>query len=122
MIGVHDVEIVNFQFPVGMSNRSYYNDGTGVWEDLSGYFQFPVGMSNRSYKKFKKIQKILIFSSFNSPWECRIGLTRKPECAVSHQPRLSFNSPWECRIGLTMDTAFDKCANSALSIPRGNVE
>ena len=51
LIGVYksdgsDFEI--FQFPVGMSNRSYER----VKEKLDYYqldFQFPVGMSNRSY-------------------------------------------------------------------------
>ena len=40
--------LIVFQFPVGMSNRSY----PGNHEDrLEKYivFQFPVGMSNRSY-------------------------------------------------------------------------
>ena len=38
--------------------------------------------------------------SFNSPWECRIGLT-SPRLLFRGRGVNSFNSPWECRIGLT---------------------
>ena len=39
-------------------------------------FQFPVGMSNKSYR-FNKQRKIInsLIITFNSPWECRISLT-----------------------------------------------
>ena len=40
----------DFQFPVGMSNRSYVDTAIINPEILtSALFQFPVGMSNRSY-------------------------------------------------------------------------
>ena len=40
---------VNFQFPVGMSNRSYLQKRE-IESKVEAYiFQFPVGMSNRSY-------------------------------------------------------------------------
>ena len=42
--------IFNFQFPVGMSNRSYQRLAELCDEKLGKKaFQFPVGMSNRSY-------------------------------------------------------------------------
>ena len=49
LIWVEEPTEISFQFPVGMSNRSY---DTGEWDfswarDVN--FQFPVGMSNRSY-------------------------------------------------------------------------
>ncbi len=37
-----------FQFPVGMSNRSYLVNPE-IASELVKFFQFPVGMSNRSY-------------------------------------------------------------------------
>ena len=42
-------ELSDFQFPVGMSNRSYATaQGIAILaDDIT--FQFPVGMSNRSY-------------------------------------------------------------------------
>ena len=40
-------------------------------------------------------------ATFNSPWECRIGLTGAPPCVCRLGLVLAFNSPWECRIGLT---------------------
>ena len=64
-----------FQFPVGMSNRSYIH-----WcAEANGYvcdFQFPVGMSNRSYFFAVSSPHVSVIPSFNSPWECRIGLTK----------------------------------------------
>ena len=39
------------------------------------HFQFPVGMSNRSYDFVKEDDDKRVFAAFNSPWECRIGLT-----------------------------------------------
>ena len=38
-----------FQFPVGMSNRSYMQDAISRFKEIPDSFQFPVGMSNRSY-------------------------------------------------------------------------
>ena len=45
------IDLLGFQFPVGMSNRSY---NSSAWFELKGLtgFQFPVGMSNRSYDVF----------------------------------------------------------------------
>ena len=114
-----------FQFPVGMSNRSYSqvscvsnaittlsiprgnveqvlhsgekvtntNQGgvplsipRGNVEQVLRYgtlreeiqkwiFQFPVGMSNRSYYEPGELPLLHSAMPFNSPWECRIGLT-----------------------------------------------
>ena len=117
-----------------------------------GPFQFPVGMSNRSYTSLRNFIVCFTICSFNSPWECRIGLTlswtalansdqsilsiprgnveqvlqyiqvniKYPEQVILSIPRgnveqvllmqmnlycaiiySTFNSPWECRIGLT---------------------
>ena len=44
--------IATFQFPVGMSNRSYIVNSGNMVRDCCTYFQFPVGMSNRSYAGF----------------------------------------------------------------------
>ena len=63
-----------FQFPVGMSNRSYSLKVEDVNLDVLP-FQFPVGMSNRSYFRTPFFNKIPLGFTFNSPWECRIGLT-----------------------------------------------
>ena len=63
-------------------------------------FQFPVGMSNRSYLKYVEQMQANKRLSFNSPWECRIGLTQ-PLLTSSVLINHPFNSPWECRIGLT---------------------
>ena len=63
-----------FQFPVGMSNRSYNIQLHKKQADFVFSFQFPVGMSNRSYMKVALIKRS-DFIPFNSPWECRIGLT-----------------------------------------------
>ena len=64
-------------------------------------FQFPVGMSNRSYwDSYRKLPSSPL-TSFNSPWECRIGLTVKAAGKAVEAELLPFNSPWECRIGLT---------------------
>ena len=63
-----------FQFPVGMSNRSYYGDSELEVTALV-HFQFPVGMSNRSYSSSAQSDYEHAEDSFNSPWECRIGLT-----------------------------------------------
>ena len=64
-----------FQFPVGMSNRSYV-EFTLLSEDWSLVnFQFPVGMSNRSYRSVRVGSLQFPYATFNSPWECRIGLT-----------------------------------------------
>ena len=38
-------------------------------------FQFPVGMSNRSYFIAFTRKRRPVSLAFNSPWECRIGLT-----------------------------------------------
>ena len=44
-----DLGEFTFQFPVGMSNRSYWERAI-LREDIDIIiFQFPVGMSNRSY-------------------------------------------------------------------------
>ena len=43
-------ELATFQFPVGMSNRSYTKEVLMPDEKRNPMsFQFPVGMSNRSY-------------------------------------------------------------------------
>ena len=88
-----------FQFPVGMSNRSY-REFSSAEAAKKAIFQFPVGMSNRSYNRvlIRLVQHLL---SFNSPWECRIGLTDSAEVRKLLDEKLPFNSPWECRIGLT---------------------
>ncbi len=118
---------VNFQFPVGMSNRSYIYIDPTITLQPDASFQFPVGMSNRSYcwrKYEEKVRGIINFQfpvgmsnrsytemgdglyycsfepAFNSPWECRIGLTSWLTGTVLEIFR-TFNSPWECRIGLT---------------------
>ena len=40
------------------------------------FFQFPVGMSNRSYLvQWMDEIPAAFTAAFNSPWECRIGLT-----------------------------------------------
>ena len=94
------------------------------------------------------VQIGLLNFAFNSPWECRIGLT--PACleeirergyyfqfpvgmsnrsytkavgAILKEMEIPFNSPWECRIGLT-DTQISRneVRLDYLSIPRGNVE
>ena len=62
-------------------------------------FQFPVGMSNRSYWTDEKIGSLPL-GAFNSPWECRIGLTTD-KMQFDGSNNITFNSPWECRIGLT---------------------
>ena len=66
-------------------------------------FQFPVGMSNRSYFAAGIIEPGRIPPApFNSPWECRIGLTKDLRSFVTKSSvKKPFNSPWECRIGLT---------------------
>ena len=139
----------NFQFPVGMSNRSYDKIYVGTLDIDHHIFQFPVGMSNRSY--WGLVQCAMLSSHcfpFNSPWECRIGLTMKIGEIIQNDlhilsiPRgnveqvlhcmygagecpelLPFNSPWECRIGLTKAKCQGEIKLSAhLSIPRGNVE
>ena len=117
---------IHFQFPVGMSNRSYclitqrgdpafYIAFNSPWECRIGLtlieaaycsglfekiFQFPVGMSNRSYQRAKR-RKLCRISTFNSLWECRIGLTNDDVGRRARLALTSFNSPWECRIGLT---------------------
>ena len=122
----------------------------GVLNDPSAAdvaFQFPVGMSNRSYLYIPINVVSTNIIPFNSPWECRIGLTleydnlpaaeqyvfqfpvgmsnRSYKCLYyhRHRPLCPFNSPWECRIGLTpfMNGGFQK-KSVELSIPRGNVE
>ena len=64
---------VFFQFPVGMSNRSYIL-GFDKGKTANILFQFPVGMSNRSYPELPNGLWMKVIA-FNSPWECRIGLT-----------------------------------------------
>ena len=43
-----------FQFPVGMSNRSYKLYKLIDYVVIYPLFQFPVGMSNRSYDRRRK--------------------------------------------------------------------
>ncbi len=81
-----------------MSNRSYFEKAKLTTDVNKIIFQFPVGMSNRSYQEPDQIAPVFAKFSFNSPWECRIGLTQ----------RLSL-------------FAVELCVE-ALSIPRGNVE
>ena len=67
--------IANFTFNspwecrIGLTGRAI-----GIFEAVVIDFQFPVGMSNRSYSRFAKVRG-LFKPTFNSPWECRIGLT-----------------------------------------------
>ncbi len=59
-----------------MSNRSYEKVVELATKPNVGIFQFPVGMSNRSYLLISNLGKRELQAySFNSPWECRIGLT-----------------------------------------------
>ena len=58
-----------------MSNRSYWDEDTSSWDEAS--------------------------ATFNSPWECRIGLTYGDDVVYTGVIPFAFNSPWECRIGLT---------------------
>ena len=66
--------IDSFQFPVGMSNKSYFNLHCLLYPRPFG-FQFPVGMSNKSYTKAVGAILKEMEIPFNSPWECRISLT-----------------------------------------------
>ena len=63
-------------------------------------FQFPVGMSNKSYRVDIDAGKLKATLAFNSPWECRISLTKLVQME-KYNLAISFNSPWECRISLT---------------------
>ena len=118
---------VCFQFPVGMSNRSYDIEAHDSRTRFKIVFQFPVGMSNRSYPLVPTYSKLNRELTFNSPWECRIGLTTtlmfrncwnewksfqfpvgmsnrsyiSPAMLSKYFSGKAFNSPWECRIGLT---------------------
>ena len=52
-------------------------------------FQFPVGMSNRSYIPVMGAKIVESESYFNSPWECRIGPTLTIDVAVYLLYRIS---------------------------------
>ena len=85
-----------------MSNRSYMQEKYFVKLHEFGAFQFPVGMSNRYYSCFLAYRILKILYPFNSPWECRIGITMMDKNKKLTYAR-TFNSPWECRIGITME-------------------
>ena len=139
-------ENVVFQFPVGMSNKSYWKYGRDARIKIH-YFQFPVGMSNKSYcpedvnyfcLNFKlsiprgNVEQVLLYLkvdnwafmlSFNSPWECRISLT-------SREPVRAFalNGTFQFPVGMSNRSYFITYLSASLvceyllSIPRGNVE
>ena len=84
-------------------------------------FQFPVGMSNRSYV-FSESSVRNPEIAFNSPWECRIGLTLGLVLSVAvvdiifQFPVGMSNRSYAVRRNLRGRGAI------FLSIPRGNVE
>ena len=113
-----------FQFPVGMSNKSYlafYGSAVATkksfnspWEcrisltlkDASRQkaskliFQFPVGISNKSYEVGPngEIQLGYLFQFPVGMSNKSYFISRKVNCRTIFIP---FNSPWECRISLT---------------------
>ena len=96
---VNDKGVLNFQFPVGMSNRSYRL--VEIDENLYiNFFQFPVGMSNRSYRFEQKVAeaKQIIFQ-FPVGMSNRSYLLKR--CEHGQGKSKTFNSPWEYRIGPT---------------------
>ena len=58
---------------------------------MSLVFQFPVGMSNKSYLAFYG-SAVATKKSFNSPWECRISLTLK-DASRQKASKLIFQFP-----------------------------
>ena len=114
--------LVYFQFPVGMSNRSYemghFHQDANIPD-----FQFPVGMSNRSYMKVQcSCMQMPENFPFNSPWECRIGLTRRTRKEGTMKDNIfqfpvgMSNRSYSCFLQVSLNTY------GQLSIPRGNVE
>ncbi len=105
-----------------MSNRSYaVTYKWGAQRELYN-FQFPVGMSNRSYRLMMFLCKNLIQLTFNSPWECRIGLTwfydgnKKSLVCLFQFPVGMSNRSYRVEV-VDLENVPDE-----LSIPRGNVE
>ena len=80
-------------------------------------------MSNRSYNSNPMTVGLEPKSSFNSPWECRIGLTLV-EFVEADEPDMYFQFP----VGMSNRSYVESlwtcyCAfRFRLSIPRGNVE
>ena len=72
----------NFQFPVGMSNRSYQqrpiNSEVMPW----GIFQFPVGMSNRSYLQKNPVT----YEGYTFDFQFPVGMSNRSYCLIIFIP------------------------------------